>query len=220
MNSPSSSLRKGRGRGNWNELKWLKWPGHEWLSHSLHKVALLILDLEFGAQSTIRTLSNRDDEDNNNVNKQLVLWAKQLLCTCITLFSSLRGRRKKGRGREKSTKEGKGKGAFPSLPYSPPLPFSLFPYPLPVSTPATQASFLVHFFDIHCTTTTWNLRMRGSVAEWSARRTRNPAVPGSSPPLARPLAGVVLDVFHRVSLSACRFTGFLALLHNHCYSCS
>ena len=39
--------------------------------------------------------------------------------------SSLRARRKKGRerGREKST----------------PLPFSLFPYPLPLSTPATQA---------------------------------------------------------------------------------
>ena len=46
-----------------------------------------------------------------------------------------RGRHKKGmeRGREKSTKEGKGKGAspFPSLPYPPPFsPFSLFPYPL------------------------------------------------------------------------------------------
>ena len=45
-----------------------------------------------------------------------------------------RGRRKKGmeRGREKSTKEGKGKGAspFPSLPYPPPFsPFSLSPYP-------------------------------------------------------------------------------------------
>ena len=46
-----------------------------------------------------------------------------------------RGRRKKGmeRGREKSTKEGKGKGAspFPSLPF--------FPIPLPLSTSATQA---------------------------------------------------------------------------------
>ena len=43
-----------------------------------------------------------------------------------------RGRRKKGmeRGREKSTKEGKGKGASP-FPLSPtPLPFPLFPYPL------------------------------------------------------------------------------------------
>ena len=52
---------------------------------------------------------------------------------------SLRGRHKKGRerGQEKSTKEGKGKGA-PSLPFSP-LPPSLFPYPLPVSTPAMQA---------------------------------------------------------------------------------
>ena len=26
------------------------------------------------------------------------------------------------------------------------------------------------------------------------------------------------DVFHCVSVSACRFTGFLALLRNHCYS--
>ena len=46
-----------------------------------------------------------------------------------------RGRRKKGmeRGREKSTKEGKRKGAspFPSLPF--------FPIPLPLSTSATQA---------------------------------------------------------------------------------
>ena len=52
---------------------------------------------------------------------------------------SLRGRRKKGRERaqEKSTKEGKGKGA-PSLPFSSLRP-SLFPYPLPVSTPAMQA---------------------------------------------------------------------------------
>ena len=45
-----------------------------------------------------------------------------------------RGRRKKGmeRGRQKSTKEGKGKGAspFPSLPYLPPFSsFSLSPYP-------------------------------------------------------------------------------------------
>ena len=52
----------------------------------------------------------------------------------------MRGRRKKGRerGREKSTKEGKRKGA----PLSPtPLPFSHFPYPLPLSTPATEATF-------------------------------------------------------------------------------
>ena len=50
------------------------------------------------------------------------------------LFVSLRGRRQNGRvrGREKSP--------FPSLPYPPPFfPFSLFPYPLPLSTPATQA---------------------------------------------------------------------------------
>ena len=29
-----------------------------------------------------------DDDNNNNVIKQLVLWAKQQLCTCITLFST------------------------------------------------------------------------------------------------------------------------------------
>ena len=34
------------------------------------------------------TLSNDHDHDDNNVKKQLVLWAKQLLCTCITLFST------------------------------------------------------------------------------------------------------------------------------------
>ena len=50
---------------------------------------------------------------------------------------------KRGRemGREKSTKEGKGKGG--SLPLSPlPPPFSLFPYPLPLSTPATHATMV------------------------------------------------------------------------------
>ena len=36
----------------------------------------------------IGTLSNDDDDNNNNVKKQLVLWAKQQLCTCITLFST------------------------------------------------------------------------------------------------------------------------------------
>ena len=52
-----------------------------------------------------------------------VLWGHPVL-------SSLQGRRKKGRGREKSTKEGKGKGAFPSLPNPPPFfPFSLSPTP-------------------------------------------------------------------------------------------
>ena len=36
-----------------------------------YKVALLILDLEFGAQSTIGTLSNDDNNNNNNnVNKR------------------------------------------------------------------------------------------------------------------------------------------------------
>ena len=32
--------------------------------------------------------NNHDDEDNDNGEKQLVLWAKQQLCTCITPFST------------------------------------------------------------------------------------------------------------------------------------
>ena len=57
--------------------------------------------------------------------------------TVLCPLPSLRGRRKKGRerGREKRTKEGKGKRAL----FLSPLPPSLFPYPLPFSTPATQA---------------------------------------------------------------------------------
>ena len=50
----------------------------------------------------------------------------------ITL-SSLRGRRKKGRGKGSGEK-----GPLPSLLV--PLLFSLPPYPLPLSTPATQAT--------------------------------------------------------------------------------
>ena len=60
--------------------------------------------------------------------------------------SSLRDRRKKGRGREKSSKEEKGKGApairagvFVIRP-SFFCPFPSLPYPLPISTPATQAN--------------------------------------------------------------------------------
>ena len=36
----------------------------------------------------IGTLSKDADNNNNNVKKQLVLWAKQLLYTCITFFST------------------------------------------------------------------------------------------------------------------------------------
>jgi len=62
---------------------------------------------------------------------------------------SPRGRRKKGgRGAgRKARKRGKGRvrvSPFPSLPY--PLPFSLFFYSLPLSTPATQAN---KHLDIH-----------------------------------------------------------------------
>ena len=54
---------------------------------------------------------------------------KFLLENSNVIYLSLRGRRKKGRGggREKSTT---------------PLPFSPFLYPLPLSTPATQATFI------------------------------------------------------------------------------
>ena len=58
----------------------------------------------------------------------------------VILQFSLRGRRKKGGGEgEKNAKAGKRKvSPFPSLPNPP--PFSLPPYPLPLSTPATQAN--------------------------------------------------------------------------------
>ena len=62
----------------------------------------------------------------------------------IILQFSLRGRRKKevrggGGGGEKSAKAGKRKvSPVLSLPNSP--PFSPPPYPLPLSTPATQAN--------------------------------------------------------------------------------
>ena len=55
---------------------------------------------------------------------------------------SLRGRRKKGReeGRKTSAKGKKEGSAVYSLSPQSPLPFSLPPYPLPVSTPATQTT--------------------------------------------------------------------------------
>ena len=34
------------------------------------------------------TLRDDDYDNNNNIKKQLVLWAKQLLCMCITLFNT------------------------------------------------------------------------------------------------------------------------------------
>ena len=55
---------------------------------------------------------------------------------------SLRGRHKKGRGRGEGEKRQREKGRERRLlPLSPiPLPFSLPPYPLPLWTPATQAT--------------------------------------------------------------------------------
>ena len=55
---------------------------------------------------------------------------------CKTVVACVAGA-KRGGGREKSTKEGKGKVPSPLSPT--PLTFSLSPYPLPLSTPATQA---------------------------------------------------------------------------------
>ena len=63
------------------------------------------------------------------------------------ILHSLRGRREKGRGLgggRKARKRGTGKGSrrpLPSLP-NPPL-FFLPPYPLPLSTPATQAAYCI-----------------------------------------------------------------------------
>ena len=62
----------------------------------------------------VGALSNYDDDDNNNVKKQLVLWAKQKLYTYIRI--------------------------------------------------------LVHFFDVQCTTTTWNLPMRRFMEDVDIRR--------------------------------------------------
>ena len=59
---------------------------------------------EVAVVTRVGALSNYDDDDNNNVKKQLVLWTKQKLYTCIRI--------------------------------------------------------LIHFFDVHCTTTTWNFPMR------------------------------------------------------------
>ena len=63
------------------------------------------------------------------------------------ILHSLCGRRQKGRGRgggRKARKKGKGKGSRRPLP-SPPNPplFFLPPYPLPLSTPATQATYCI-----------------------------------------------------------------------------
>ena len=63
------------------------------------------------------------------------------------ILHSLRGRRKKGRGRgggRKARKRGTGKGSRRPLPLSPsPSFFFLPPYPLPFSTPATQAAYCI-----------------------------------------------------------------------------
>ena len=58
----------------------------------------------------------------------------------VSFISSLRGRRKKGRGWGKGERE-KGIQSNPIQSNPPPLfPFLPIPYPLPLSTPATQAT--------------------------------------------------------------------------------
>ena len=54
--------------------------GRKWIFFYLYFVTIVHII------SILGTLSN--DNDNNNVKKQLVLPAKQLLCTCITFFST------------------------------------------------------------------------------------------------------------------------------------
>ena len=44
--------------------------------------------ISVSVRGQLGSLSNYDDDDKDNVKKQLVLWAKQLLCTCITFFST------------------------------------------------------------------------------------------------------------------------------------
>ena len=41
---------------------------------------------EVAVVTRVGALSNYDDDDNNNIKKQLVLWVKQKLCTCIRIL--------------------------------------------------------------------------------------------------------------------------------------
>ena len=63
-----------------------------------------------------------------------------------TTRKDMRGRHKKGRGRREGEKRQREKGRERRLlPLSSiPLPFSLPPYPLPLSTPATLATTYIH----------------------------------------------------------------------------
>ena len=58
----------------------------------------------------------------------------------LSSFTQPAWQAQKGEGREKSAKVGKRKGSsFPNPP-----PFSIPPYPLPLSTPATQAKLYIN----------------------------------------------------------------------------
>ena len=71
-----------------NEIKLAIYKSGSWLERSSLTKSLLILNmLTESVDLTLVTFSNEDD-DNNNVKKQSVLWEKQLLCRCITLFST------------------------------------------------------------------------------------------------------------------------------------
>ena len=75
----------------------------------------------------------------NFIGSRMVAWG-----STNSYFLSLRGGRKKGEGEgrgRKARKRGKGKGAYPLSTI--PLPFSLPPYPLPLSTPATRATIFL-----------------------------------------------------------------------------
>ena len=65
----------------------LLWHCFEWLQHCSNIATLCCAENRRCKSSRVTSpLSN--DDNNENVKKQLVLWAKQLLCTCITLFST------------------------------------------------------------------------------------------------------------------------------------
>ena len=87
------------------------------------------------------------------------------------------GAKRGGRGGEKSAKEEKGKGASPLPSPLPPtaLPFSLFPYPLPLSTPATQANFHLEEGETMLARGNENFRAPG---ENRTRDLPNPVIPG------------------------------------------
>ena len=71
-----------------NEIKLVIYKSGSWLERSSLTKSLLISNmLTESVDLRLGTFSN-DEDDNNSVKKQSVLWEKQLLCRCITLFST------------------------------------------------------------------------------------------------------------------------------------